>query len=111
MNLENRAEIIRHCLKLPDSYEDYPFRDNNFTVMRCRKNKRTFAMIYERNGHLNINVKCDPQWIHFWREAYPSVIPGYHMNKKHWNTIVLDGTVPECDVVRMIGESYDLAKM
>lgn len=57
-----------------------------------------------------INVKCDTQWRDFWRDAFVSVIPAYHLNKEHWNSIILDGTVPEEDVRRMIGESYELTK-
>ena len=63
---------------------------------------------YEKDGFININVKVDPQWRDFWRNAFPSVIPAYHQNKEHWNTVILDGSVPEEDVKRMIAESYDL---
>ena len=54
--------------------------------------------------------KADPEWIDFWRKAYEAVIPGYHQNKKHWNTVILDGSVPDGDVKRMIAESYDLVR-
>lgn len=103
-----RKDAIAYCLTLKDVYEDYPFHDDNWTVMRCKKNKKTFAMIYERNGSICINVKCDPQWIDFWRNAYTVVIPGYHMNKKYWNTVILDGSIPNTEIERMIAESYDL---
>lgn len=53
-------------------------------------------------------MKADPQWRDFWRSTYASVIPGWHQNKDHWNTIILDGTVPEQEIQRMIAESYDL---
>ena len=53
-------------------------------------------------------MKCDPQWRDMWRQAYKSVLPAYHMNKKHWNSLILDGTIPEDDIRRMIAESYDL---
>lgn len=55
-----------------------------------------------------VNVKVDPQWRDFWRNTYSSVLPGYHQNKNHWNSIVLDGTIPDEDIKRMIAESYDL---
>ena len=58
--------------------------------------------------YINLNVKADPQWRDFWRSTYASVIPGWHQNKDHWNTIILDGTVPEQEIQRMIAESYDL---
>lgn len=105
-----RENIINYCLTFLDVYEDYPFHDDNVTVMRCHKNKKTFAMIFNRHDYLWVNVKCDPEWIDFWRNAYPSVIPGYHMNKKYWNTIVMDGSVPEKEIQRMLLESYDLVK-
>ena len=50
----------------------------------------------------------DPQWRDFWREAYAAVIPGYHQNKEHWNTVILDGSIPDEEIRRMIAESYDL---
>lgn len=102
-----KEEIIRYCLTLPDSYEDYPF-DSVTPCMRRRDNHRIFALIMEREGHVQVNVKCSPEWILFWREAFDAVIPGFHMNKKHWNTIILNGTVPKKDICRMIAESYDL---
>ena len=52
----------------------------------------------------------DPEWREFWRRAFASVVPAYHMNKTHWNSIILDGSVPDKDIKRMIGESYDLTK-
>ena len=57
---------------------------------------------------VRVNVKVDPQWRDFWRQAYESVIPGYHQNKEHWNTVILDGSIPDRDVKRMLAESYDL---
>ena len=59
---------------------------------------------------MRINVKADPDLIDFWRKAYEAVIPGYHQNKKHWNTVILDGSVPDGEVKRMIAESYDLVR-
>ena len=55
-----------------------------------------------------MNVKVDRQWRDFWRETYEAVIPAYHQNKEHWNTVILNGTVPDGDIRRMIAESYDL---
>ena len=72
------------------------------------ENKRAFAFVYERNEYIWINVKVDPEWRDFWRNAFSAVVPAYHMNKNHWNSIILDGTIPEDDVRRMISESYDL---
>ena len=57
---------------------------------------------------MNLNVKADPEWRDFWRSTYEAVTAGYHQNKEHWNTIVLDGTIPDKDIKRMISESYEL---
>ena len=105
-----REEAISFCLTLKDVYEDYPFRDPNWTVIRHRANKKVFAWIYEKDGRIWINVKCDPQWRDFFRRAFTSVVPGYHLNKEHWNSSILDGTVPEKEIRKMIGESYELTK-
>ena len=69
---------------------------------------KAFLWTYERDGAINLNVKVDPEWRDFWRNAYEAVIPGYHQNKEHWNTIILDGSIPDKEVKRMIAESYDL---
>jgi predicted DNA-binding protein (MmcQ/YjbR family) len=106
--MKTRAELITYCLTYPEAYEDYPFRDHQWTVIRHRKNKKVFAWIYERDGKVCINLKCDPEWVEFWRNAFSGVLPGYHLNKKYWNTILLDGSVPDEDIRRMIGESFDL---
>lgn len=108
--MKTRKELIDLCMKLEDVYEDYPFHDENWTAMRCKKTKKVFAFIYERNGCMCVNVKCHPDWIRFWQEAYKAVTPGYHMNKRYWNTVGLDGTIPDGDIQRMIEESYDLVK-
>jgi O-6-methylguanine DNA methyltransferase len=64
--------------------------------------------IYEKDGRVNLNVKVDPIKAYFWRDIYSSVIPGYHQNKEHWNTIILDGSIPDGDIEMMIAESYGL---
>ena len=58
----NRADLIALCGRLPDSYEDYPFDDPNWTVMRHRTNRRSYALIFERQGRLWVNVKAEPAW-------------------------------------------------
>jgi O-6-methylguanine DNA methyltransferase len=57
---------------------------------------------------MNLNLKVDPDNAYYWRRIYKSVIPGYHQNKDHWNTVILDGSIPEKDIRLMIAESYDL---
>ena len=106
--MKTRKQAITYCLTFPYTYEDYPFHDSNWTCMRIRTTNRIFAWIFEREEHIWVNVTCDPQWRDMWRQAYKSVLPAYHMNKKHWNSLILDGTIPEDDIRRMIAESYDL---
>ena len=104
-----KKDAINYGLTMPDTYEDYPFHDPNWAVIRCKNNK-VFAWIFDREGHTWINVKCMPEWRDFWRATFESVIPAYHLNKTNWNSIILDDTVPDVDVKRMIAESYDLVK-
>lgn len=108
--MTTRQEAIVYCKAFKSVIEDYPFHDSNWTVMRHKTNKKTFACIYQRQEHIWINVKCDPQWRDFWRSTFTSIVPAYHMNKEHWNSIILDGTIPREDIERMIGESYELTK-
>lgn len=105
-----REEAILYCKTFDFVIEDYPFHDSNWTLMRHESNKKTFACIYEREGNIWINVKCDTEWRDFWREAFTSVIPAYHMNKEHWNSIILDNTIPDNDIKRMLQESYELTR-
>ncbi len=103
-----REDILEYGLSFPDTYRDAPFRDKNWQLVRVKGSRKAFLWTYERDGLLNLNVKVDPEWREFWRDAYTSVIPGYHQNKDHWNTIIMDGSIPPDDVRRMIAESYDL---
>lgn len=106
--MKTREEVLAYCMTFQDVYRDAPFHDDNWQIARYRKNKKAFAWTYEREGNIWVNVKADPEWRDFWRQAYKSVIPGYHQNKEHWNTIILDGSMPEDVIKRMIAESYDL---
>jgi predicted DNA-binding protein (MmcQ/YjbR family) len=109
-----RQNLIDFCLVFPAAYEDYPFDSivgaGAWTVMRHGTNKKSFALIYERNGKLCINLKCDPFEADFLRQAYEDVVPGWHMNKLHWNSVTLGGDVPEDELKRMVSNSYDLIK-
>lgn len=103
-----REDALKYGLSLPDTYREAPFHDYNWQLVRYAPNKKAFLWTYERNGFINLNVKVSPEWRDFWRSTYKSVIPGYHQSKEHWNTIILDGSIPDSDVIRMIGESYDI---
>ncbi len=106
--MKSREQALQYGLSFPDSYQDAPFHDENWQLVRYKGNKKAFLWIYERNGFINLNVKTEPEKAFFWRDLYPSVIPGYHQNKEHWNTIILDGSIPEGEIKIMIAESYDL---
>ena len=103
-----REEALKLGLSFQDTYEERPFHDQTWQLVRVKESKKAFLWIYERNGYVNLNVKADPEWRDFWRSTYEAVIAGYHQNKEHWNTIVLDGTIPDKDIKRMISESYEL---
>ena len=106
--MTTREEALHYGMTFPDVYQDTPFRDANWVLVRCRRNKKAFLWTYEYEGSMRINIKVDPAWCDFWRQTYASVIPGYHQNKEHWNTVILDDTIPDEVVKRMIAESYDL---
>ena len=106
--MKTRKAVLDYGLTLENTYLDTPFRDKSWQLVRVKKNKKAFLWVYERNGYVCINVKVDPEWRDLWRSTYESVIPGYHQNKEHWNTVMLDGTVPPKEIKRMIAESYDL---
>ena len=106
--MKSREEALEYALSFADTYQDAPFKDQNWQLVRVKGSKKAFLWIYEKDGLININVKVDPEWREFWREAYPSVLPGWHQNKDHWNTVILDGTIPDKEIKRMIAESYDL---
>lgn len=108
--MRERREAIDYCLTFENVFEDYPFHDDNWCVMRHKQNKKVFAWIFNKDGYVWVNVKCDVEWRDFWRNAFDSVIPAYHLNKTYWNSIILDGTIPVEDIKRMIGESYDLTR-
>ena len=106
--MKTRKEALAYGLSFPDTYQDAPFHEDNWQLVRVRGSKKAFLWTYERDGYINLNVKADPEWRDFWRNAFEAVIPGWHQNKEHWNTIILDGSIPDADIKRMIGESYDL---
>lgn len=100
-------EILRdYCLKKPGVTEGFPFGEDTLVF---KVNGKIFALA-NLNGELSINLKCDPSLALELREKYSSVIPGYHMNKKHWNTVLIDGTIPDKEIFSWIDHSYNLVK-
>lgn len=106
--MTTREQAIAYGLSFSGTYCEAPFHDDNWQLIRIKGSKKAFLWIYEKDGCIHLNVKTDPEWRDFWRGTYDAVIPGYHQNKEHWNTIILDGTIPTADIQRMIAESYDL---
>ena len=103
-----REEVQNFGLSFQNTYEEKPFHDQNWQLVRVKGSRKAFLWIYDRDGYVNLNVKADPEWRDFWRSAYEAVTAGYHQNKEHWNTLILDGSIPDKDIKRMIAESYDL---
>ena len=106
--MKTREEALQYGLSFPNTYQEAPFNDDNWQLVRVKESKKAFLWTYMRDGYINLNVKVRPEWREFWRKTYEAVIPGYHQNKEHWNTIILDGSIPEEDIKQMIKESYDL---
>ena len=96
--MTTRSQILEYGLSFPDTYQDAPFHDDNWQLVRYSGNKKAFLWTYEKEGFLNINVKTDPDKAFFWRDIYSAVRPAYHQNKRHWITVVLDGTIPDKDI-------------
>ena len=101
MNIET---IREYCISKKGATEGLPFGEDTLVF---KAGKKIFALA-NLDGDLSINLKCDPALAIELRERYSSVIPGYHMNKKHWNTIYLDGTIPDKEVFSWIDHSYEL---
>lgn len=100
-------EILReYCLSKAEVTEGFPFGEDTLVF---KINGKIFALA-NLDGDLSVNLKCDPAYALELREKYPSVTPGYHMNKKHWNTVILDGSVPDNEVFSWIDHSYSLVK-
>lgn len=97
--------VEEYVLGMPNAKLDYPFGEG---VAVYKVNDKMFALISEKSDPLRISLKCDPQLAVILREKYETVMQGYHLNKKHWNTIILTGQVPWDEVQGFIRHSYDL---
>jgi len=103
MNIE---QIREYVLQKPSVTEGFPFGGDTLVF---KVNGKVFLLTGLDSDPLQFNVKCDPDRAIELREEYPeNILPGYHMNKKHWNTIVVDGTVPKKLLKEMIDDSYTL---
>ncbi|MGB0663965.1 MAG: MmcQ/YjbR family DNA-binding protein [Pontibacterium sp.] len=87
----------------PEAVETFP-ADQDTRVFKVQH--KMFALIVEKEGVSRVNLKCEPDYALVLREKFDSVVPGHHMNKKHWNSIFLDGSVPKDEIKRMVDHSY-----
>ncbi len=100
----NRDDVRGHCLSKPGAFEDFPFGEG---VAVIKVSDKMFALI-PMAVPVQISLKCDPDWAAILRQTFPAVQPGYHLNKRHWNTVTLDGSIPDDQLYEMIDHSYDL---
>lgn len=101
-----KYEAVRMLLLAqPEAREDYPFGPD-VAVMKIEN--KMFATLAENDGVAQMNLKCDPDEAVMLRDIFNAIIPGYHMNKRHWNTVILDGSIPIGEIERMIENSYKL---
>ena len=98
-------QLKKYLLNKPESTEDYPFGPDTLVY---KVGGKMFALFGEDDNPKRMNLKCDPNEAIILRDMFESVIPGYHMNKEHWNTVILDDTIPEEEIYKMIDESYRL---
>ncbi len=101
-------ELRTYILQKPAVTEGFPFGEDTLVF---KVDEKIFLLTGLDSAPLKFNVKCDPDKAIELREAYPdSVLPGYHMNKKHWNTVVVDGRLSKKQLKEMIDHSYELVK-
>jgi predicted DNA-binding protein (MmcQ/YjbR family) len=97
--------LRRYCLSFPGSVETFPFGPEASVFKVAGK---MFALSQLAQRPLRVSLKCDPMLAEQLREAHAAVLPGYHLNKRHWNTVIIDGSLPEQMIKDMIEDSYDL---
>jgi predicted DNA-binding protein (MmcQ/YjbR family) len=97
--------LQRYLLALPGAVEDHPFGPQPLVM---KVGGKIFALLAADAKPLNISLKCEPDHAQFLRESFPAVRPGYHLNKEHWNTVTLDGSIAYDGIRAMIDESYRL---
>ena len=108
-----KQEVINYCLSLENTYEDYPFSKGDIlsAVMKHKRNNKWFALIMNINNDIYLNIKTDPNYSDLLRNAYDYIIPAYHMNKEHWNTVIINRKNVDKKLVKeLINQSYELTK-
>lgn len=99
------ASIVSYCLSKKGAREDYPFGPDPLVF---KVGSKMFALVFESGGYPHLSLKCDPVLAEILRQQYDAVKPGYHLNKRHWNTVIVDGSIPEEELLEMIDHSYEL---
>jgi predicted DNA-binding protein (MmcQ/YjbR family) len=100
MNIE---DIREYALSLKDVDESFPFGNDTLVF---KTNNKIFLLASLASDALQFNVKCDPEYAVELREEFSCILPGYHMNKKHWNTIIVDGQLSSKQIKQFIADSY-----
>lgn len=106
-----RNDVIKYALSLKNTYEDYPFSDQKYglsPVIKHKTNNKWFLIIMNVNGEDYMNIKTEPTYSELLRKSYDYIIPAYHMNKEHWNSIIISRNVDEELVKELIMQSYNL---
>jgi predicted DNA-binding protein (MmcQ/YjbR family) len=101
----NHAEVEKLIMAMPDAKLDYPFGEGTAVY---KYGDKMFALVAEDSDPVRLSLKCDPQLAETLRERYETVMPGYHLNKKHWNTILLTGQLTDDEIKDLIRHSYEL---
>ncbi len=101
----NAKELRSYCLSFEGAEETFPFGENTSVF---KVGGKMFALSELGADSLRVSVKCDPELAQMLRAEHEAVIPGYHLNKRHWNTVIIDGSLPDEMVTEMIEDSYDL---
>src|SRR5262249_17410672 len=104
-HLMDLAQLREYCLKKHGATESTPFGPD---VLVFKVGGKMFALAALDEVTPRVNLKCDPDWALDLRDRYEQVIPGYHMNKKHWNTVEIEGGIHDAELRKMIDHSYDL---
>jgi predicted DNA-binding protein (MmcQ/YjbR family) len=101
------AELREWCLTMPGAEETFPFREG---LSVFKTHRKVFALSALRREPLSVSVKCDPDLAEQLRASYAAIVPGYHLNKRHWITITVNADVPDAQVRDLVEDSYDLVR-
>jgi len=107
--MKNHKQVEEYILSMPGARLEYPFDET--TAVYKTQNDKMFALIAEGSDPLQISLKADPNLSQILRDKYETVLPGYHLNKKHWNTLILTGQLSDDEIRDLIRHSYELVSI